>query len=53
MNAKSISFKILPDGTKVIKEEKELEIKNESEKRQDKRPRKNTKTSKKFESAND
>lgn len=33
MNAKSISFRILPDGTKVIKEEKEIEVKNESEKR--------------------
>lgn len=53
MNAKSISFRILPDGTKVIKEEKEIEIKNESEKRQDKRPRKNTKTPKKSEPVDD
>lgn len=40
MKVKIVSFKILPDGTKVIKEEKEIEVKRKDSKRQNKRPAK-------------
>ncbi len=41
MKVKIISFKVLPDGTKVIKEEKEIEVKRKNSKRQNKRSAKN------------
>lgn len=44
MKVNVVSFKILSDGTKIIKEEKEIEVKRENSKRKNKRPAKDNAT---------
>lgn len=44
MKVKSKSFKVMSDGKIVVKEEKEIEVKNDSQKGKNKRPRKSSKT---------